>query len=181
MSGTGQDLLRRAFLIGYEELKRRLTSRFGSADLASEALHETWLRIDQAGAAGAVQSPIPYLLRMAFNVALKRLGADRRTVTLDDAQAVLAIVDDAPDPERVTAVRLEAEALARALADLTPRRREILLASRIDGLMLREIAGRLGISQRLVEIELKHALAHCALRLHREVVQRFGPRPRGES
>jgi DNA-directed RNA polymerase specialized sigma24 family protein len=66
--------------------------------------------------------------------------------------------------------------LVQALADLTPRRRDILLASRLENIPLHVIAARLDVSQRLVEIELKHALAHCALRLDREVIQRFGPR-----
>lgn len=38
------------------------------------------------------------------------------------------------------------------------------------------IAEQIGISQRMVEIELKNALAHCAQRLNRKIVQRFGPR-----
>jgi RNA polymerase sigma factor (sigma-70 family) len=69
------------------------------------------------------------------------------------------------------------EALQQALEGLTPRRREILLASRLEGVPLREIAQRHGISQRMVEIELRRALAYCSLRLDREAVQRFGPRP----
>jgi RNA polymerase sigma-70 factor (ECF subfamily) len=67
------------------------------------------------------------------------------------------------------------------LEELTPRRRMILLASRVEEVTLQEIANRLGISQRLVEIELKHALDHCAERLQRQVVRRFGPKPRETS
>jgi RNA polymerase sigma-70 factor (ECF subfamily) len=71
---------------------------------------------------------------------------------------------------------MELEELQRAFAELTPRRRQILMAARAEGRQLREIAAQLGISQRLVEMELKQALEHCALRLNRVVVQRFGPR-----
>ena len=39
-------------------------------------------------------------------------------------------------------------------------------------------AKRLGIPQRLVERELQRAVLHCAERLDRKVVQRFGPRKR---
>ncbi|MBN4668834.1 sigma-70 family RNA polymerase sigma factor, partial [Pandoraea nosoerga] len=106
---------------------------------------------------------------------------EKRLVTLSDAKAAIGLVDEAPDPERAANARSEVEALRRALAELTPRRRQILLLSRLDGIVLRDIAARLGISQRLVELELKHALAHCALRLGRDVVQRFGPRTRKDS
>jgi RNA polymerase sigma-70 factor (ECF subfamily) len=57
----------------------------------------------------------------------------------------------------------------------------ILLASRLEGTPLRLIAGQLGISQRMVEIELKHALDHCAERLDRKVTKRFGPGKRESS
>ncbi|MCK9919339.1 sigma-70 family RNA polymerase sigma factor [Microbacteriaceae bacterium K1510] len=164
-------------MLGYDEMRARLTRRFGSVELASDALHEAWLQIESAALDGTLRSPKHYLLRIAANIALKRLAADKRFVTLSDAKLAVGIVDHHPDPERASLARSDVQALARALADLTPRRRDILLASRLEGTPLREIAERLGISQRLVEIELKHALAHCALRLKRQTVQRFGPRP----
>ncbi|MCK9918098.1 sigma-70 region 4 domain-containing protein, partial [Microbacteriaceae bacterium K1510] len=58
----------------------------------------------------------------------------------------------------------------------TPRRRYIVLAARVEGVQLADIADQLGVSQRLVEKELKAALMLCGARLKREVVQRFGPR-----
>jgi RNA polymerase sigma factor (sigma-70 family) len=177
MSNSGRDALRRFFVVGYDELRARLTRRLGSVELASDALHETWLRIESAAPAGTVLSPKNYLLQMASNVALKRLSAENRFVTLTDAKIAAGLVDGAPDPERAAIARSELEALASALAELTPRRRDILLASRLKAIPLWAIAERLGISQRLVEIELKHALAHCALRLERKVVKRFGPKP----
>jgi RNA polymerase sigma-70 factor (ECF subfamily) len=177
MTYSSRDALRRFFVLGYDDLRSRLIRRLGSAELASEALHETWLRIERAAPVGPVHSPKGYLLRVAINVALKRWGAEKRFVTLSDAKTAIGIADDAPDPERAALARSEMEVLARALSELTPRRRDILLASRLEGVTLRDIAARLDISQRLVEIELKHALAHCALRLDREVIQRFGPRP----
>jgi len=89
----------------------------------------------------------------------------------------IGIADDAPDPERATLARSEMDALVQAIGELTPRRRKILLAVRLDGQSLQETATQLGVSQRLVEIELRHALDHCAYRLDRDVVQRFGPKP----
>jgi RNA polymerase sigma factor (sigma-70 family) len=175
MTHSPRDALRRFFLTGYDELRARLTRRLGSAELANDALHETWLKIDSA-APETLLSPKHYLLQMASNVALKRLSAENRFVTLSDAKIAIGLVADDPDPERAALARSEVAALASALAELTPRRRDILLASRLNAVPLWAIAEKLGISQRLVEIELKHALAHCALRLQRKVVQRFGPK-----
>ncbi len=175
MSVSGQEVLRQAFTLAYDELRRRLTRRLGSVELASEALHDAWLRLDRAQSIGAVHNPISYLLQMGFNAALKRRAADQRTIGLTDARMALGIADETPDPEHAMIARSDVEVLGRALAELPPRRRQILLASRLDRRTLSEIAQQLGVSQRLVELELKHALAHCAQRLNRKVIQRFGP------
>nr|WP_283472113.1 sigma-70 region 4 domain-containing protein [Methylosinus trichosporium] len=59
------------------------------------------------------------------------------------------------------------ELLRQALEELTPRRRLILLASRVEGTPLRQIADDLGLSRRMVDMELRRALRHCAMRLRR--------------
>jgi RNA polymerase sigma-70 factor (ECF subfamily) len=181
MSNTSRDALRQFFVLGYDELRTRLARRLGSIDLASDALHETWLRIDSAAPSGPVRSPKHYLLQMASNVARKRLTAEKRFVTLTDAKMAIGLADDTPDPERAAIAQSEISALARAVSELSPRRREILLASRLKNIPLWAIAERMGISQRLVEIELKNAVAHCALRLERKVIKRFGPKAPDES
>jgi RNA polymerase sigma-70 factor (ECF subfamily) len=178
MSHSTRETLRHVLLLGYDDLRARLTRRFGSVELASDALHETWLRLETAAPAATVLSPKHYVLQMAVNAALKSLKTENRFVGLTDAKMAIGLVDDAPDQERHSIARSDLEALAGAISELTPRRREILLLSRLKGMPLWAIAERLGISQRLVEIELKHALAFCALRLDRTVVKRFGPRPR---
>jgi RNA polymerase sigma-70 factor (ECF subfamily) len=171
------EILRQRLLIDYDELKAQLARRLGSTDRAEDALQDAWLRLDGASSAGTISRPFAYLLRVAYNIGLKRRSRERATMTLDDARTALNLVDGSPGPEDVVEARSELAVLDRALAELTPRRREILLASRADGTPLREIASRLGISQRLVEMELKMALIHCGRRLDRKIIQRFGPRP----
>jgi len=100
---------------------------------------------------------------------------ERRRAPAGEIGALLDVADDAPSPDREIEARSEVAALERAIEELSPRRRTILLASRVQQLPLRQIAERLGVSQRLVEIELKQALAHCAERLERPLTQRFGP------
>ncbi|HBO0460127.1 TPA: RNA polymerase sigma factor VreI, partial [Pseudomonas aeruginosa] len=62
-----------------------------------------------------------------------------------------------------------------ALCELPARRRQILIASRLEETPHAEISRRFGISTRTVEKELKAALWFCAERLERKVIQRFGP------
>ena len=177
MSESGRDPLRELLLVDYDRLRTQLARRLGSVDRANDALQDTWIRLQAGGAIGMVQRLRPYLLSIATNIALKRRLSERETVTIDDARAALDLADDAPDPERIAEARSEMLALDAALDELTPRRRDILLAARVKGMQLSEIARRHGISQRMVELELRSALMHCGQRLGRKVVRRFGPRP----
>jgi RNA polymerase sigma-70 factor (ECF subfamily) len=54
------------------------------------------------------------------------------------------------------------------LRGLPPRRRAILLAARVDGLLNREIAEHFGISLRLVESELSAAMKYCLQRMQED-------------
>ena len=176
MTETGRELLRRVFLLGYDDLKLRLTRRLGSVELASDALQDTWIRLERASSIGPVLSPRPYILRVAYNIALKRLRRERDMVTLEEAREALDFVDAAPDPAKVTEARAELSLLRQAAEELTPRQRDILFAVRLDGVPVREIALRHGISERLVALELKRAVLRCSQRVDRKAVQRFGPR-----
>lgn len=166
----------RQMLVGqYDELKNTLTRRLGSEDLAGEVLQETYLRLQRPARIGIVASPRQYLLTIATNIARMSFRRNRRWADLSDLDAVLGFVDESPDPLRNIEARQEIEVLQRAFDELTPRRRQIVFAARIEGARLSDIAERLGVSQRLVEKELKSALILCGSALNRELVQRFGP------
>ncbi len=177
MVDASRDFLRRHYLLAYDELRTRLTQRLGSAELARDALQETWLRLETSAPAAPVDRPYPYLLRVALNLGLRSARRARETLTLDDARAALNLVDDSPSPAQICEARAELEMLKQAMKELTPRRREILLASRLEGLSMRDVAALHGISQRMAERELKSALTHCAERLGKKIIRRFGPRP----
>ncbi|HAV71320.1 MAG TPA: RNA polymerase subunit sigma-24, partial [Stenotrophomonas sp.] len=66
-------------------------------------------------------------------------------------------------------------ALADALRELPERQRAILIAARIDQQPIDTIADQHGVSSRMIGKDLKKALQHCAGRLDRPLVQRFGP------
>ncbi len=177
VSETDRALLRQFLLSSYGELRARLTQRLGSATLAGDVLHDTWLRLERGGPIEPVRHPKSYLLRIAYNIALKHRQAEAEIVTLDDARAALDLVDEAPDPALIAESRSELALLKQAVAELPLRQREILLASRLDNVPLAELAVRYRVSQRWIERELRTAVLHCAHRLERKVVRRFGPKP----
>ncbi|MCE1117233.1 MULTISPECIES: RNA polymerase sigma factor [Pseudomonas] len=166
--------LARLFLDSYDALKLRLKRRLGSDDLACDVLHETYLRVDRMDSAPQVQKPDAYLYRMALNIAADRRQADARLLTGGEIEALLQVSED-QDPARIVGGQKELQSLLGALYELPSRRRRIFIAARLEESPHLEIAERFGISTRMVEKELKAALTHCANRLQRKVIQRFGP------
>jgi RNA polymerase sigma-70 factor (ECF subfamily) len=143
----------------YDDLLRRLTRGLGSRDLASEALQETYLRLERGGL-GEVRKPRSYLLRMAFNIAKNRQRTENHYVPAGGAEAFEDAVDDSPDPARAAEAQSELRALQVALAQLSPTRRAIFEAAYIRDESLPSIADRHGISLRTVHRELARALEH---------------------
>jgi RNA polymerase sigma-70 factor (ECF subfamily) len=156
--------LRQLFLESYNDLKARLTRQLGSADLAGDALQDTWLRLARTESVVSVSSPRSYLYRIVLNVAQDNRRTEKRHLTVAEITGLLDVADGMPDPAQVTEARSDLEAFEKVLAELPPRRRAILLAARLDNLQLQEIADRLGISLRLVSKELRLAHEYCVSR-----------------
>jgi len=162
------------FLASYDEFKARLKRRLGSEDLASDVLQETYLRVYGLASGTEVRHPNAYLFRMALNIAADRRDADARLLTGDEVEELLHGIDEKLDPARVVAGQNEIRLLIGALCELPARRRQILVAARMDEVPHQEIARRYRISTRMVEKELRAALSYCAERLERKTAQRFG-------
>jgi RNA polymerase sigma-70 factor (ECF subfamily) len=175
MKDTGQSSMVRLFLTSYDDFKVRLRRRLGSEDLANDVLHETYLRVDRMEAPPNIAQPNAYLYRMALNIAADRRQSDARLLTGTEVEELLQVSDEALDPARVVGGQKEIQSLLKALYELPSRRRKIFIAARLEEAPHLEISQRFGISTRMVEKEIKAALGHCAARLERKVIQRFGP------
>jgi RNA polymerase sigma-70 factor (ECF subfamily) len=167
MSDTNRTALLTLLVTSYDDLRTRLARRAGSADLADEALQDTFLRLSNATGIGPVRDLKAYLFRVALSIVSNRRVAERRRRTVSEVDAVFELADENPGPDRVIEARSEVGALKRVIQDLPARRREILMAAFVDEVPLKQIAERLGVSVRTVQVELKQALVHCAMRLNR--------------
>jgi RNA polymerase sigma factor (sigma-70 family) len=165
MTQAGWQALQELLLSRYGDLKSRLTRYLGSADLAGDALQDTWLRLQRGGELAAVRSPDTFILRTAMNIARDRLRSENRRVTTVDANSLLGVVDEAPDPAREIEGRADLQVLMTVMAELPARQKAILIAARLDGIGRREIAERFGVSVRFVQRELQTAQDYCADRL----------------
>jgi len=176
MSNPQRSPLRQLLIAGYTDIRRRLTRRLGSEELASEALHEAYLRLDGAGDAAAIARPSDYIFRVALNIASDQRRTSNRRLSYSEVEALYHFADSSGDAEREIEARSELAALGRAFDALTPRQRAIVIAVRIDGTPHAELAERFGISERMIDKELRRALESCADQLERTLITRFGSR-----
>lgn len=167
MSDIGLGGLRDFMLRRYEDLKRRLTLQLGNADLAGDALQDTWVRLEGgAETSGPVQYPLSYLMRMATNAALDRLRSESRFLNGTEVEQVFeSLCDPAPGPAQTAEARSEAQRLAAVIDEMPPRRRRILILIRVDEMPRQEVARRLGVSVSLVDRELRRAHDHVVERM----------------
>ncbi len=156
----------RDFLVQrYDDLKRRLTWQLGNAERASDALQDTWLRLESRGEIEGVRDIGAYVMRTAINVAIDQQRSQSRLLEADEIDALLTLPDPAPGPEQTVVARAEMDMLMEALKALPARRRKVLMMVRWEGLTQPEVAKRLGVSLRTVEKELKTAHDYCAARM----------------
>jgi RNA polymerase sigma factor (sigma-70 family) len=151
--------------LNYNDLKQKLARRLGNPELAGDALQDTWLRLEGKLSRGQVKNPGAYLFRMACNVAIDHLRSESRRLSSDEIDAILDLADPAPGPAPTVQAQMELDALTRIMRELPERQCTILLLVRLERLPQREVAIRLGISLRLVELELQRAQEYCAARL----------------
>lgn len=155
----------------YGTLKRRVSRLLGSSDLAGDALHDAWLRLNAESADNAdtrlVRSPASYLVRMAVNIAVDTLRRSSRSLPLDEVNALLELADSVPGPAQTTEGRAELAALIKLLERMPARRREVFVLVHWECLTKEQVAARLGCSKRTVEYELKYAHDYLATRMDR--------------
>ena len=155
----------------YASLHRRLARHLGCAELASDSLHDAWLRLGALTAGeGAAQahSPVAYVFRVACNAAMDSLRRSRAWLYADEgegdgaASLVDFLADTAAGPERLAELQADVRLLAQAVALLPRRHQQVLEALRVDELTRQEVAERHDMSLRNVDTALRQALDHCA-------------------
>jgi len=158
------DDLMSAYLRHWRALRALLKRRFGSHELAEDALQETWLRLaGMTGEAAAIQDRQAFILRVAGNIAIDLVRKEKRLAArcVSDDVLLQAVADSTPSPEVFVIDRDRLRSLTYALAQLPPKPRAALLLNRCDGLSHREIGARLRVSESMVAKYLAQALRHC--------------------
>lgn len=141
-------------------LSRRMQRREDAQDLAQEV----FLRLSARGGREAPRDPYRYVLGIASNVLAdfkRQAFSDERHVVVDSELADASahresnwLSDDMADRAHLQQV------LLRGLRQLPPQQQAILILHKREGLSLKEIADKLGLSLFTVKIYLTRAKAH---------------------
>jgi len=147
-------------------LRRLLIQRGVPAWAAADAVQEAFLRLLGAPTED-VRDLRSYLFRIAGNIVIDEHRRRVRVGALIDFSVALdaSAPDPSPSPD---AALMSAETLAeleRALSDLSPRSREVLLLHKFEGLSYSEIADRLGIAKNTVMVHMANAMSTLRHRL----------------
>ncbi|MBT2187164.1 RNA polymerase sigma factor [Sphingobium nicotianae] len=140
----------------YGPLINQLTKALRSKDRATEALHDTYVKLGALPLVGDVRNPLAYLYRMTLNLAHNVRLREARSTTAPQ-NMINGLHDDVPGPERTALARLDVNKLVSVLDALPAQRRNIFLARWRDDLSHIEIAALLGLHKRTVQKELAKA------------------------
>ena len=125
----------------------------------ADLCQEVYIRVYEAAQDKRPVPVKPYLLAIARNLMIDRLRK-KSVVNIEalDEVAWQGISDRDPNPEQHVAARQELHRMQRALDNMSPRCREVIVLRRIQGLSQREISQKLGISEDTVESHMTKAL-----------------------
>jgi RNA polymerase sigma factor (sigma-70 family) len=132
---------------------------------------EVYVRVCEAAHREIPAAAKPFVLTTARNLLVDRIR-QKQIVPIDavaDLETLnIAIVE--PGPEQTVLARDDLRRLQAALDRLPPRCREAMILGRIEGLTGREIASRMGISEKTVSMHLTIGMSAIADALYAESV-----------
>lgn len=157
----------------YRELLNFLCHAVRDRDRAADLAQESFARVLAAQRAGrAAHNPRALLYRTARNLVIDqhRHAQVRRqageTAACGGDHALHAVAAPAAHgPEAILASRQGLAAILATIEQLPPRCREAFILHKFDGLSCAQVAERMGISPRTVEMQLQIAMRACWRRM----------------
>lgn len=125
---------------------------------AEDCIQEAFRKLEQYRRSQHVDHEEGFLVRTVVNAAIDRVRQIRRNKLADQPVESLLIADDAPLQDDVYASRRRLERLQHGMEKLDPRTVKMLVAHRLDGISIPEIAHRHSVSTSTVEKRLAKAM-----------------------
>jgi RNA polymerase sigma-70 factor (ECF subfamily) len=134
-----------------------------------DVCQEAFIKVYEAARRERPTSVKPFVFTVARNIVVDR-ARHARIIPIEAALDLdaLEIANDEPGPERTVIARDELKRLQAALDRLPKRCREAVILRKVEGLSMREIARRMGISIKTVDAHLVQGAAALANILYAE-------------
>lgn len=126
-------------------------------DDVEDLVQEAFARIAEYEREEHIRCREAILVTAAVNIAKDSARRQRRAPFSSPAHDIDAIIDANPGPDEVLAARERLRRLSEGLNALNEKSRRILLARRIDGISVAEIAEREDMSRAAVEKQIARA------------------------
>lgn len=146
----------------HDSLIRFLRQRLRVKDDAADVAQEAYIRMMQYEGSREIHSPSSMLFRIAINVA-NDLGRSEQARRVNDQTSIDGMELDCGTPtvEREIAAQQDLTLLYDAIENLPPKCQRVFLLSRVHHMTYPQIAAHCGISVKMVEKHIGHALAIC--------------------
>lgn len=156
------------------QLKAYLRGSFPTVRDVDDVVQESYLRIWRARAAHPIESARAFLFQVARRLALDFVRRERVSPVHHVSDVADFPVLD-PRGDVIAAVsRQEKIRLLAAAIDALPRRcREIFILRRLKCIPQKEVAARLGLSERTIEVQVLRGLQRCEAFLRERGVRDF--------
>jgi len=165
-------------------LRHWLRGRYPQIGDVDDIVQETYARVFRARASSDIVDVRPYLFTVARNAAFDIFRKKRRhpTDSINEMKD-FDVVEDSPHVLEKLAREYELATLREAISALPDRCREVFTLRKLYGLHHREIAQRLGITEKTVMVQVSVGLVRCrkyllARGIPQESMERAKFRPR---
>jgi RNA polymerase sigma-70 factor (ECF subfamily) len=153
----------REILTHEEALVRYLRRMWSNPADVHDLRQETYIRVYEAAGKAKPHSPRAFLFATARHLLADRIRRER-VVSIEsrgDIESLDVLIDEA-SPEVRASAHEELRAVAHAFDHLPPRCREVMWLRRVEDLPQKEVAGRLGIREGMVEKHVAKAMQRFA-------------------
>ena len=161
LDSESKPLFEAAFRAHNDSLIRYLRFRVGSDAEARDIAQDAYLRLMRYREDQDSVSLKALVFRIATNLVSMRARAVRVRPDHEPLEAALEVPANDPTPERQLLNEQELARLTEVIQRLPPKCQQAFVLSRFHNMSYQEIADRLGISIKMVEKHVAHALSIC--------------------
>lgn len=146
------DVISAAYVEHSTLLKKFLTRYFSSHQDIEDIVQETYLKAYVEDRKKGVEQPKAFLFRVAKNVAFTQLNKKSRRITdfLEDVDSWEVLTKE-PSTDKLLEAEDSLKLYCRALAELSPKCRQVFLLRKVHGLPHSEIAKSMSLTVSSVE------------------------------